>query len=451
MEKIFGTDGVRGTANTEPLTVETLVKIGLAAGHVFKQGTGHARIVLGKDTRLSGYMVEGALASGICSMGGDVVLLGPLPTPGVAFITASLRASAGIMISASHNMYEENGVKFFSSLGQKLSDATERRLEDLILSEQLTRMCPIASKIGKAFRDNDATGRYVEFIKASFPRRMTLDGLKIVLDCANGAAYSVAPKVFRELGAELIVYGDHPDGTNINDHCGSTHPDVIFKAVKQHGADVGIALDGDADRVILCDHEGNVVDGDQILAICAIDLAKEGKLRKNTAVGTTMSNMGLEMALKKAGVKLLRTDVGDQHVMTEMIKSDLNLGGEQSGHVIFRDFTTTGDGLISALQVLRIMRKYKQPLAQLARCMKRFPQVLVNVRVREKIPFQNMSEIRKASQHVVENVGKSGRLLLRYSGTENVARVMVEGPDHETITRLAKSLARRIKEKIGDC
>ncbi len=449
MKKLFGTDGVRGMANVEPLTAETTLKIGRAAGYLFKQDLARNRIVIGKDTRLSGYMLESALTSGICSMGMDVVLVGPLPTPGIAFLTTSLRASAGIMISASHNTYEDNGIKIFSPSGHKLPDAMERQIEELIASGKLDVLRPTAAHVGKAHRDDDAIGRYVEFIKNSFPKGMTLDGMRIVLDCANGAAYAVAPKVFHELGAELTVLNDKPDGTNINRNCGATHPDIICNAVSDNKADVGISLDGDADRLIMADEKGNVVDGDGTLAICALDLLRENKLRNRTLVGTLMSNLGLEIAMTEAGATLVRTAVGDRYVLEEMIRGDFNLGGEQSGHVIFRDYTTTGDGLISALQVLAVMRKTGKPLSALSTCMRRMPQVLCNVRVKEKIPFDKMPDILQAQECVIKKLGSKGRLLLRYSGTENIARVMLEGTDQNTINKLAKDLANVIQKNIG--
>ncbi len=448
-KRLFGTDGVRGTANTEPLTVETTLKIGRAAGYVFKKNHRRHRVVIGKDTRLSGYMLESALTSGICSMGVDVILVGPLPTPGIAFITRSLRADAGVMLSASHNPYEDNGIKFFSHDGYKLPEAMEQRIEDLIFSGEIDNIRPTATDVGKAFRDDDAIGRYVEFIKNSFPKGMTLDGYRVALDCANGAAYKVAPKVLSELGAEVIVYNDRPDGTNINKHCGSTYPQVIRKAVIDHSADIGISLDGDADRVILADNEANEVDGDKILAICALDLLRENRLKDNTVVATVMSNMGLEMALAKAGGKVVRAAVGDRFVLEQMLKSDLNLGGEQSGHVIFRDYTTTGDGLITAVQVLCIMRKTGKTLAQLAKCMERLPQILKNVRVRSKVPFESIPEVQREIDRISGPLGDSGRLLTRYSGTENIARVMIEGADSDTIDTMANDLAGLIEKKLG--
>ncbi|HRZ87770.1 MAG TPA: phosphoglucosamine mutase, partial [bacterium] len=443
-------DGVRGTANTEPMTAEIALKLGRAAAFVFKTDDKRRhRIVIGKDTRLSGYMLESALVSGICSMGVDVILVGPLPTPGIAFITRSLRADAGVVISASHNTYEDNGIKFFSNEGFKLPASLERRMEEMIASGEIDHIRPTATDVGKAFRDDDAIGRYVEFIKNSFPKGMTLDGIRIALDCANGAAYKVAPKVLRELGAEVIVYNDHPDGTNINCGCGSLHPQVIRKAVIDHRVDVGISLDGDADRVILADNEAQEVDGDHILAICAIDMIRQKKLKDNAIVATIMSNMGLDLAIQKAGGAIYKADVGDRYVIEEMIKRDLYIGGEQSGHCIFREYTTTGDGMITALQVLQIMKRTGKPLSQLAKCMETMPQVLLNVRVKTKQPFDEIDDIKTEMTRIHRKLDGKGRLLLRYSGTENIARVMIEGPDIDTINGLAESMAVVIRNKLA--
>ncbi|HEX5774095.1 MAG TPA: phosphoglucosamine mutase, partial [Geomobilimonas sp.] len=381
MKKLFGTDGVRGVANVYPMTSEMAMQIGRAAAYIFKNGRQRHRIVIGKDTRLSGYMLENALVAGICSMGVDVLIVGPLPTPGIANITSSMRADAGVVISASHNAFQDNGIKFFSRDGFKLPDEMELKIEELIFSKKIDSLRPTATEVGKAYRIDDAAGRYVVFLKNTFPKELDLTGLKIVLDCANGAAYKVAPAVFEELGAEVIPIGVKPNGTNINAGCGSLHPEVISEAVKEHRADLGIALDGDADRVIFVDEFGNEVDGDHIMAICATDMIRQKKLRKNTLVATVMSNMGLDIAVKKAGGKIVKTAVGDRYVVEEMRKSGYNLGGEQSGHMIFLDHNTTGDGVLSALQVLAIMRRTGKTLAELAEVMIPLPQVLVNVRV----------------------------------------------------------------------
>src|SRR5712671_4762699 len=361
-KKIFGTDGVRGTANVEPVTAETALKLGRAAGHVFKniapqsRDRGRHKIVIGKDTRLSGYMLENAISSGILSMGVDVLFIGPLPTPGVAYVTRSLRADAGIVITASHNAYDDNGIKFFRADGYKLDDKIEYQIESLVFSGEIENIRPTADEVGKAVRIDDALGRYIEYAKASFPRGMTLEGLRIVVDCAHGAAYKSTPCVLRELDAEVIVYGNQPNGQNINKDCGSMHPDQICAKVVEHKAHLGIAHDGDADRVLLCDEKGKLIDGDDIMAITTLDMLKHETLAHETLVTTVMSNAGLEAAVKTAGGKIIRTAVGDKNVIDEMLRGGFNLGGEQSGHLIFGDHSSTGDGLVAALQILKIMR-----------------------------------------------------------------------------------------------
>ncbi len=449
MKRLFGTDGVRGIANTEPMTVETAIKLGRAAAHLFKHDERRHRIVIGKDTRLSGYMLENALVAGICSMGVDALLIGPLPTPAIAFITRSLRADAGVVLSASHNPYMDNGIKFFSKDGYKLLDKLERQMENYILTGELDSIRPTADDVGKAYRIDDAIGRYIEFIKNSFPKGMTLDGMKIVLDVANGAAYKVAPRIFRELGAEVIVYNDEPNGMNINDKCGSLYPEVIRKGVIDHRADVGISLDGDGDRCIMADDDAKVVDGDYIMALCAIDFNEKGKLNKNTIVATKMSNFGLFQAMEKAGIKVVLSKVGDRYVLDEMLKEKLNVGGEQSGHIIFSDYTTTGDGLITALQVLRIMKETGKKLSRLSRVMTKYPQILLNVDVKKKPPLEKIPEVKTTIERAEKKLGKNGRIFVRYSGTEFTARVMVEGQDDTEIKRIAKSVADTIKRKIG--
>src|ERR1700744_6401203 len=395
-KKIFGTDGVRGTANIEPVTAETALKLGRAAAHVFKnlnkqsRGRGKHKIVIGKDTRLSGYMLENAFSSGILSMGVDVLFIGPLPTPGVAYITRSLRADAGIVITASHNPYTDNGIKFFRADGFKLDDKIENQIEELVFSGEIEKVRPSAGEIGKAVRIDDALGRYIEYAKSSFPKHLTLEGLKIVLDCGHGAAYKASPCVLRELGAEVIVYGSQPDGKNINENCGSMHPEAMCRKVVEHGAHIGIAHDGDADRVLLCDETGTLINGDDIMAIAATEMLAEKTLVERTLVSTVMSNAGLEAAVTKAGGRMLRTAVGDKNVIDEMLKNGFNLGGEQSGHLIFRDFGTTGDGLVAALQILRILKAQDRPLSHLAKCWTRFPQLVTNIKVREKKPIEQL-------------------------------------------------------------
>ncbi len=451
MKKLFGTDGVRGVANIHPMTTETAMQLGRAAAYIFKSSSKRRhRIVIGKDTRLSGYMLESALVAGICSMGVDVLLVGPLPTPGIANITKSMRADAGVVISASHNPFQDNGIKFFSADGYKLPDEIELKMEKLLDSKKIEALRPTATEVGKAFRIDDAAGRYIVFLKNSFPPELDLAGLKIVLDCGNGAAYKVAPAVFEELGAEVIPLGVKPNGTNINAGCGSLHPEVISEAVKQHRADIGIALDGDADRVIVCDEFGNEVNGDQIMAICATDMIARKQLKKKTLVATVMSNMGLDIALRKVGGKIIKTAVGDRYVVEEMRKGGYNLGGEQSGHLIFLDNNTTGDGVLAALQLLAVMRRREKPLSELAEVMIPLPQVLVNVRVRERQDIMTIPPVAAAIRGVEEKLGNEGRVLIRYSGTEPLLRIMLEGQDKYEITGWANEIADLVKQQIGE-
>lgn len=450
MKKLFGTDGVRGVANVYPMTCEMAMQIGRAAAYMFKNGKRRHRIVIGKDTRLSGYMIENALVAGICSMGVDVLQVGPLPTPGIAYITSSMRADAGVVISASHNPFQDNGIKFFFKDGFKLPDEIELKIENLIFSEKIDSLRPVATEVGKAYRIDDAAGRYVVFLKSAFPKDLDLAGMKIVLDCANGAAYKVAPAVLSELGAEVIPLGIKPDGTNINAGCGSLHPEVMSEAVKAHRADLGIALDGDADRVIFVDEFGNMVDGDQIMAICATDMIKQKKLRKNTLVATVMSNMGLDIAMRKAGGKVIKTDVGDRYVVEEMRRGGYNLGGEQSGHMIFLDHNTTGDGMLSALQLLAIIRRTGKSLSELAEVMIPLPQVLVNVRVSEKRDIMEIPEVASLVRAIEAKLGLEGRILIRYSGTEPLLRIMIEGQDKYEITGWAKDIAAAVEKAIGE-
>jgi len=454
--KIFGTDGVRGTANIEPVTAETALKLGRAAAHVFTQmsvlagrSSGRTTIVIGKDTRLSGYMLENALAAGVMSLGADVLLIGPLPTPGVAYITRSLRADAGIVLSASHNPYEDNGIKFFRHDGYKLDDEIEKRIEDLVFSGEIESIRPTAGKIGRATRIDDALGRYVEFAKQSFPRGRTLEDMRIAVDCANGAAYKSTPCILRELGAEIIVSHNTPNGRNINRECGSTHPEEIQRIVKETKAQVGISHDGDADRVLLCDENGDVVDGDEIMAIAAIDFIKRGCLEKNTLVATVMSNFGLDETLQKHAGRVLRTKVGDRYVIEAMMKEELNVGGEQSGHMIFRDFSTTGDGIVSALQILRIMAETGKPLSELKACLAKYPQAQRNLKVREKKPLEELPTVTKLLEETEKELAGAGRVLLRYSGTEPKIRLLIEGRDGDRINAQADKIAGAIQELIG--
>jgi phosphoglucosamine mutase len=449
-KKLFGTDGVRGVANIDPMTTEMAMQLGRAAAFVFKNEVNRRhRIVIGKDTRLSGYMIENALVAGICSMGVDVLVVGPLPTPGIAFITSSMRADAGVVISASHNPYQDNGIKFFSKTGYKLPDELELKIEELIINHRLDELRPIADEVGKAYRIDDAIGRYVVFLKNTFPKDLDLQGLRIVLDCAHGAGYKVAPCVLTELGAEVIPLGVKPNGTNINEGCGSMHPEVMAEKVREYRADLGIALDGDADRVIFVDENGVEVDGDHIMALCGTEMIKAGQLEKKTVVATVMSNMGLDIAMKKAGGKVVRTDVGDRYVVEEMLKNGYNLGGEQSGHMIFLDHNTTGDGILSALQVLAIIQRTGKPLSELAQVMTSLPQVLVNVKVRKKADLRELAPVKKVIDEVEAELGDTGRVLVRYSGTEPLLRVMIEGENQERIEILASQVAAAVRESIG--
>jgi phosphoglucosamine mutase len=455
-KKIFGTDGVRGVANVEPVTAETALKLGRAAAHVFTQLNprtipegARPKIVLGKDTRLSGYMLENALVAGITSLGVDVLIIGPLPTPGVAYITRALRADAGIVLSASHNSYEDNGIKFFRHDGYKLDDQVEQRIEQLVFAGEVDSIRPTAGKIGRAARIDDAVGRYVEFAKASFSRGMSLEEMRVAVDVANGAAYKSTPCVLRELGAEVIIAHNEPNGMNINAQCGSTHPREIQRLVKESGADIGITHDGDADRVLLCDENGEIVDGDEILAIASIDLLRAGRLEQNTLVATVMSNFGLDETLAAHGGKVVRTKVGDRYVIEEMISRKLNLGGEQSGHIIFRDFTTTGDGIISALQILRIMHKTGEPLSKLKTCLKKYPQAQRNLVVKAKPPIEELREVVKLRDEIERELGGQGRVLLRYSGTEPQIRLLIEGRELDKIDKQANRIADAIQSAIG--
>jgi phosphoglucosamine mutase len=455
-KKIFGTDGVRGTANVEPITAGTALKLGQAAAHVFKnlesesRGRGKHKIVIGKDTRLSGYMLENALSSGVLSMGVDVLFIGPLPTPGVAYVTRSLRADAGIVITASHNPYDDNGIKFFHADGYKLDDKIEERIEKLVFSGEIAKIHPSASEIGKAVRIDDALGRYIEFAKSSFPRNLTLDGLRIVVDCAHGAAYKSTPCVLHELGAQVIVHGNHPDGSNINKDCGAMHPEHLCRLVREHKAHVGIAHDGDADRALLCDEKGVLIDGDDILAIMGLEGLAAGTLARKTLATTVMSNAGLDAVIESAGGKTIRTAVGDQNVLAVMREHDLNVGGEQSGHIIIRDFSTTGDGLIAALQILRVMKMQDKPLSELARCWTRFPQLLTNIVVREKRPLEELDGVNRLVKQAEKDLkSRGGRVLLRYSGTEPKIRLLLEGRDADVLERWNQKISHVLRKELA--
>jgi phosphoglucosamine mutase len=449
--KFFGTDGVRGVPNHEPLTMENVLELGRAVAFVFRDETAKHRgkILIGRDTRSSGYMLEMALGAGITSMGVDVFFVGALPTPAIAFLAKEMRADAGIIISASHNPYTDNGIKVFDKNGFKLSDETEHRIEKLMFSDELKKGFSNPERLGMMKDLDDAKSRYIVFAKECFPKEMTLEGKKIVLDCANGAAYEVAPAVFKELGADVIVTGNTPNGVNINDNCGALHPENIAGLVKKNNADMGITLDGDADRVILLDEQGNVVDGDAIMAMIAIHLKSKGELNKDTVVVTPMSNFGFGIAMRANGIKMVEAAVGDRYVVEKMRDGGFNFGGEQSGHVIFLDQTTTGDGIIAALQLLAYMQKENRPLSELAKVMKRYPQVLNNIKVKEKKPFEKLEGFNERLSDIKNKLGDKGRVFVRYSGTEPIARVMIEGEKEETIKSYADELSNIIRSQIG--
>ena len=449
MGKLFGTDGIRGVANIFPMTPEMVLIIGKATAHVFKEKCGKKKpkFVIGKDTRLSGYMIENALASGIVSVGADVLLVGPMPTPAIAHLTKSLNADAGIVLSASHNPAEDNGIKIFSEDGHKLPDNVEDEIEKYVLSGKIKTEHIKGDLIGKAHRVDDAKGRYIEFAKASV-ESMSLKGLRVILDCANGAAYNTAPHILSELGAEVVVLNDRPDGLNINLNCGALHPEKMMEVVKKEKAHIGIALDGDADRVIVCDEKGRSVDGDHIIAICAIDMKKRGTLVKNSVVVTIMTNKGFDIAMERESIKVVKTKVGDRYVVDEMMKKGYVLGGEQSGHIIFSNYTTTGDGMISALQLLRIMKEREKKLSKLAECMTSLPQVLVNVDVKEKKDINKLT-VNKNIKDAESKLGKIGRVLVRYSGTQNLCRIMIEGENKKEIQKIANDIAKAMKKEIG--
>ena len=447
--KLFGTDGIRGRVNTYPMTPENALRIGMAAAIVLgKEHHGRNTILIGKDTRLSGYMIESALTSGICSMGMNVTLVGPLPTPGIAFLTRTLRIDAGVVISASHNPFYDNGIKFFSYNGFKLPDDIEKKIEELVKDDSFERYRAKGEEVGKAYRLDDATGRYIEYIKSTLKKGVTFEGMKVVVDCANGAAYKTTPWLLRELGAEVISINDSPDGININDRCGALHMEGIRKAVILHKADVGIAHDGDADRTLLCDEKGRIIDGDQIMGMCAVDMDTRGTLKKNTVVATVMSNLGLEKYFEKNGIKLLRTKVGDRYVAEKMLADDYNFGGEQSGHIIFLDYNTTGDGQITAMQVLNLMRNKNTSLSKLAAPIKLFPQVLMNVEVEKKQDIRTVPAIMDALKAAEQRLDGRGRILVRPSGTEPKIRVMLEGDDIKLINRLGRTIAKVIRETM---
>jgi phosphoglucosamine mutase len=447
--KLFGTDGIRGIANEYPMTAEMALNIGRATAHLFKKKGHVAKVIVGKDTRISGYMFESALVSGICSMGVNAIMVGVMPTPGIAFLTSSMRADAGIVISASHNPLQDNGIKIFSSEGFKLPDEKELAIEDFLFASDKDKERPAPGDLGKVYRLDDARGRYTVFLKHTFPKEYTLEGTKIVLDCANGATYRIAPDTFFELGAQVTTLFDHPDGVNINVNCGSQHPEKLAHEVLKRKADVGFAFDGDGDRLIAVDEKGAVLTGDQVLAICARMMKKEGTLTSNLVVRTVMSNIGLGIALEEMGINSVMTNVGDRNVLEEMRARGAAIGGEDSGHLIFLPHHTTGDGIITALQVLTAMKREGKPLSELATVMTVFPQVLINIDVKARPDLSTVPEIAKAIKDAEVALGSRGRVLVRYSGTQNMCRVMVEGPTKEETVKHGERIAEVVRKKLA--
>lgn len=449
MGRLFGTDGIRGRVNSHPMQPELVLRLGLAAGQYFRNGSKRHRVVIGKDTRLSGYVFESALTSGFCAAGMDVFLVGPLPTPAISFLTRNMRADLGVVISASHNPYMDNGIKFFDKDGFKLADTVEDEIAAMVAAPGFNWDYPAHDQVGRARKIQDSPGRYIVDLKHSFPVGMTLDGLTIVLDCAHGAAYRVAPLIFEELGARVITLGVEPDGLNINKGCGSLHPDVLAAKVREHRADIGLALDGDADRLIVVDEYGRVLDGDQIMAVCADEMMARGALAGNTLVATVMSNMALEVFMQERGGRLLRTKVGDRYVVEEMRKGGYLLGGEQSGHLVFMEHSTTGDGTLAALQLLRIMVGRQKPISEIAGLLTPYPQKLVNLKVKKKVPFEDVPVIERAVRDAEAKLGRTGRVLLRYSGTETLARIMVEARDQSLVDELCAALAEAVEAGLS--
>ncbi len=445
--RLFGTDGMRGRVNTYPMTADVALRLGLAAGTHFRRGQHAHKVVIGKDTRLSGYVFEAALMAGLCAAGMHVILTGPLPTPAISFLTRSMRADLGVVISASHNPYYDNGIKFFDAQGFKLPDDVEDAISRMVLDTERWTY-PQDKDVGRATKIPDAGGRYIVYTKSCFPTHLTLDGLRIVLDCANGAAYKVAPLALQELGAEVVCIGTEPNGTNINDQCGSLFPQRVAAKVREVRADIGLALDGDADRLMVVDEKGKILDGDQIMAMCAQAMMERFELPQNTLVATVMSNMALEIFMHERGGSLLRTPVGDRYVMESMRNSGAMLGGEQSGHIIFRQYSTTGDGLLAALQILRYIQEKERPLSELANLLSPFPQELLNVRVKNKRPFEEVPAIGEAVKRVEDELQNRGRVLLRYSGTEALCRVMVEGEDITKVRNYAELLAETVQTAL---
>ena len=449
MGKLFGTDGIRGEANRHPMNSAIAFSVGQAITHLLRKPYHKPRVIIGKDTRISGYMLESSLEAGITSMGGIPYLVGVLPTPGIAFITQSMRADAGVVISASHNPFQDNGIKIFSGSGFKLSDEQEDTIETLMLEGKLPDMVPPAAEMGRAYRLSDVHGRYIVFLKNTFPRELSMEDMKIVIDTANGASYKVAPDAFFELGADIEVINNKPNGLNINDNCGSQHTRDLKKRVIETGAAIGLAFDGDADRLIAVDEKGNEITGDQILIICAKALKEEGKLRNDLLVSTIMSNLGLTIACKKYGFKQYASKVGDRYVLEDMVRLGSIIGGEESGHMIFLDHHTTGDGILTAMQLIAVMVKTGKPLSELAKLMDIFPQEIINVPVKSKPEISSMQQVVNIVGQVEKELGENGRVLVRYSGTQNVCRVMVEGPSDDVTEKYCKQIADVLQATIG--
>lgn len=448
MGKLFGTDGIRGEANRYPMNAETAFKVGQTVAHLFRRNSHRAKVVIGKDTRISGYMLESSLEAGVTSMGGHAYLVGVLPTPGIAFATQSMRADAGIVISASHNPYQDNGLKIFDSNGLKLTDAQENAIEDLIFGNKLDELLPEAKDMGKAVRINDIHGRYIVFLKNSFPRNLSMEGIKIVMDTSNGATYRIAPDVFSEFGADITVIHNAPDGVNINDLCGSQHTQDLRNAVLEKNAAIGLAFDGDGDRLIAVDEKGNELTGDQLLILCACIMKKEGRLKNDLLVSTVMSNLGLRVACKKYGIQNHASNVGDRYVLADMLRLDAVIGGEDAGHMIFLEHHKTGDGIIAAMQVIAAMLKEGKPLSELARLMDVFPQKLINIDVESKPDIAAIPRLMEVIHEVEQALGEEGRVLVRYSGTQNMCRVMVEGPSHDATDEYCRQIADVVKSEI---
>lgn len=449
MNKLFGTDGIRGIANRKPMTSDMALKIGQALAYILKKKGHRPRIIVGKDTRLSGYMLESALATGMCSMGADVILVGPMPTPGIAFITNNMDADAGVVISASHNPYEDNGIKIFANSGLKLNNRQENKIEEIIFSNKFEHLLPPSREIGRAFRENDALGRYIVFLRHTLSKHINLEGMKIAVDCANGATYKVAPTLFKEMRAEIISLNVNPDGTNINKNSGSLYPNIVAKATVSQGADIGLAFDGDGDRLIVSDEKGNIITGDKIIAICAKYMKETGVLKNNLVVTTIMSNIGLKEALDKLEIKRTVAAVGDRFVLEKMIEDGAVLGGEDSGHIIFLDHHSTGDGIITALQLLAIMQSNGKKLSELASIMETYPQILENVTINNQRPLEEIPALQDIIKEVETDLGSLGRVLVRYSGTQPMLRIMAEGPTEEKTREGVRRITEVAKKELA--